>query len=59
MANKRDKITLERQDIKDMLQLLNDIVNTKSASSYAYRFKDTYAICSFLDGKLKETEDKQ
>jgi hypothetical protein len=49
------RIELSQQDIKDMLQLLNDIPNS-SPGHNDYRFKNTYAICSFLRGKLRELE---
>ncbi len=56
MSKKKEKsVPLTPQDIKDMLFLLNSIPNM-SPGYNDHRFKDTYAICSFLDKKLTESE---
>jgi hypothetical protein len=56
VSEKKEKpIPFTRQDIKDMLHLLNSIPNS-SPGYNEHRFKDTYAICSFLGKKLKESE---
>lgn len=58
MANKHEIITFTRQDVKDMLEILNQTPRYRDKHTASMRFSDTYKLCSFLSEKLKEKESE-